>query len=217
MHLVVGNKLYSSWSLRPWLVAAHFGFTFEETVIPLDQPDTKEKIRRFSPAGRVPCLVDGDITVWESLAIIEYLAEKAPDQAIWPRDRAARALARSISNEMHAGFLALRKACPMNLRRTFAYRDFGADAARDAVRIVEIWRDARSRYGAGGPFLFGDFTAADAMFAPVVIRFLAYGWPVEPDTRSYMDAILTLPAFVAWAEAARKEPWILLADEIEPV
>lgn len=217
MHLVVGNKLYSSWSLRPWLVAAHFGFAFEETVIPLDQPDTKEAIRRFSPAGRVPCLVDGDITVWESLAIIEYLAEKAPDQAIWPRDRAARALARSISNEMHAGFLALRKACPMNLRRTFAYRDFGADAARDAVRIVEIWRDARSRYGAGGPFLFGEFTAADAMYAPVVVRFQAYGWPVEPDTRSYMDAVQALPAFVTWAEAARKEPWILQADEIEPV
>ncbi|MBT9292295.1 glutathione S-transferase family protein [Prosthecodimorpha staleyi] len=217
MRLVIANKLYSSWSLRPWLVAAHFGIPFEELVIPLDQPDTHARILEHSPSGRVPCLIDGDLHVWESLAIIEYLAETFPDHAIWPRDREARALARSISNEMHAGFQGLRKACPMNLRRDFAWRDFGREASENAVRIVELWRDARRRHGAAGPFLFGAFSAADAMYAPVVIRFNGYNWPVEPDIRAYMDAVLTLPAFESWLSAARKETWIVPSDEIEPV
>ncbi|KPL51088.1 glutathione S-transferase [Prosthecomicrobium hirschii] len=217
MRLVIANKLYSSWSLRPWLVAAHFGILFEEIVIPLDQPDTHARILEHSPSGRVPCLIDGDLHVWESLAIIEYLAETFPDHAIWPRDREARALARSISNEMHAGFQGLRKACPMNLRRDFAWRDFGREASENAVRIVELWRDARRRHGAAGPFLFGAFSAADAMYAPVVIRFNGYNWPVEPDIRAYMDAVLTLPAFESWLAAARKETWIVPSDEIEPV
>jgi len=217
MRLVIANKLYSSWSLRPWLVAAHFGIPFEEIVIPLDQPDTHARILEHSPSGRVPCLIDGDLHVWESLAIIEYLAETFPDHAIWPRDREARALARSISNEMHAGFQGLRKACPMNLRRDYAWRDFAREASENAVRIVELWRDARRRHGAAGPFLFGAFSAADAMYAPVVIRFNGYNRPVEPDIRAYMDAVLTLPAFESWLAAARKETWIVPSDEIEPV
>jgi glutathione S-transferase len=214
MKLVIANKNYSSWSLRPWLVARHFGIPFEETVIPLDQPDTHENILAFSPSGRVPCLIDGDLAIWESLAIIEYLAESHPDRAIWPSDKAARALARSISNEMHAGFQSLRSACPMNLRKRFAYRDWGRGAAEDAVRIVELWSDARGRFGASGPFLFGEFSAADAMFAPVVARFEGYGWPVEAETRSYMDAVLALPAFAEWRAAAERETWIVPSDEI---
>jgi glutathione S-transferase len=216
MQLVIANKAYSSWSLRAWLVTRHFEIPVEEILIPLDQPDTHDKIRQYSPSGRVPCLVvDDTIAVWESLAIIEFLAETYPDKPIWPQDRAARALARSISNEMHAGFMGLRKACPMNLRKTFTWRDFGREASEDAVRIVELWRDARSRLGSGGPFLFGAFTAADAMFAPVVTRFHTYGWPIDPDIRSYMDAVLALPAFQDWLAAAKAEPWIVPSDEIE--
>jgi glutathione S-transferase len=215
MQLVIANKAYSSWSLRPWLVARHFEIPFEEIQVLLDQPDTSEQIRKFSPSGRVPCLIDGDLAVWDSLAIIEYLAESYPDRPIWPADRQARAVARSISAEMHSGFQALRSACPMNLKKRFAYRDWGRPAQEDAVRIVELWRDARSRFGAGGPFLFGAFSAADAMYAPVVTRFDTYGWPVEPETRSYIDAILALPAFVAWRQVGEAETWIVPSDEIE--
>lgn len=215
MQLVIANKVYSSWSLRAWLVARHFEIPFDETVIPLDQPDTHDKILRYSPSGRVPCLIDGETVVWDSLAIIEYLAETHPDRAIWPADRAARALARSVSAEMHSGFAALRSACPMNLRKTFPYRDWGRPAAENALRIVDLWRDARRRHGAGGPFLFGAFTAADAMYAPIVTRFETYSWPVDPDTRSYMDAVMALPAFQAWKAGADKETWVVPSDEIE--
>lgn len=216
MKLLIGNKVYSSWSLRPWLVATHFGIPFEEILIPLDLPDTAERIRKVSPSGRVPCLVvDEGLAIWETLAIIEYFAEIRPDLPIWPRDPRARAVARAISNEMHAGFTGLRSACPMNLRKSFPFRDFGRKAAEDATRIVELWRDARSRFGTAGPFLFGEFSAADAMFTPVVTRFDTYGWPVEPDTRSYMDAVMALPAFHRWREGAAEETWIIAADEIE--
>lgn len=215
MQLIIGNKRYSSWSLRPWLVMTHFGLAFEETLIQLDTPQFAEEVRRFSPSGRVPCLIDGDISVWETLAIIEYLAESFPNEPIWPRDKAARAVARAISNEMHAGFAALRSACPMNLRRTYAYRDRGEGAARDVARITALWRDARKRFGAGGPFLFGDFSAADAMYAPVVLRLTGYNWPLDSDTVEYVAAVHELPAMKAWKEAAQAEPWIVHADEID--
>ncbi len=215
MQLIIGNKRYSSWSLRPWLVLMHFGLPFEETLIQLDTPEFAEEVRRYSPSGRVPCLIDGEIAVWETLAIIEYLAESFPDHAIWPRDKAARALARAISSEMHAGFSGLRSACPMNLRRTFAYRDRGEAAAKDVARITMLWRDARSRFGAGRPFLFGDFSAADAMYAPVVVRLTGYSWPLEPDIAEYIEAVHELPAMKAWKEAAAAEPWIVQADEID--
>lgn len=214
LKLVIGNKRYSSWSLRPWLVATHFGIAFDEILLPLDTPEFAPALRRYSPAGKVPCLVDGDVSVFETLAIIEYLAEIFPEKAIWPRDRAARALARSIANEMHAGFTGLRAACPMNLRRSFAYKDRGEAATRDVARITASWRDARRRFGADGPFLFGAFSAADAMYAPVATRLDTYAWPVEPDTRAYVDAVLALPAFRAWKAAADLETAILVHDEV---
>ncbi len=215
MQLVIANKNYSSWSLRPWLVARHFELPFEEIYLPFGMPNWHAEVAKISPSVRVPCLIDGDITVWESLAIIEYFADVYPDQAIWPRERTARAIARAISHEMHAGFMALRKANPMNLRKRFVYRDWGDDAARDVVRIVALWREARSRFAAGGPFLFGAFSAADAMYAPVVGRLDRYDWPVEPDTRAYMDAILELPAMREWIAAAEAETEIVPEDEIE--
>ncbi|MCC5976480.1 MAG: glutathione S-transferase family protein [Salinarimonas sp.] len=214
--LVIANKVYSSWSLRPWILMRHLGLPFDEVVIPLDQPDTRTRILEYSPAGKVPVLIDGDVTVWESLAILEELAERHPDRPIWPRDPAARALARSIAGEMHAGFRALRAAMPMNLGRRYAHRDRGADVAADVARISAIWRDARTRFGAGGPYLFGaDFGAADAMYAPVVTRLDTYQWPVEPDIRAYMDAVLALPAFVEWREQGLRETWLVPHDEVD--
>lgn len=213
--LVIANKLYSSWSLRPWIMLRQAGIAFDEVVIPLDHPDTRQRILQHSPAGRVPVLVDGEITVWDSLAILEYAAECWPGAGIWPQDPAARALARSISAEMHSGFQALRKACPMNLGRKYATRDRGPDVAADAARIGAIWRDARDRFGAGGPFLFGAFSGADAMYAPVVTRLDTYGFAVDPVSRAYMDAVLASPAFVSWREAALQESWIVPHDEVD--
>lgn len=215
LKLVIGNKRYSSWSLRPWLLLTHFAIPFDEITILLDTPEFKPEVLKYAGSGKVPCLVDGDVAVFETLAIIEYLAESFPDRAVWPADRAARALARSIANEMHAGFAGLRAACPMNLRRHFPWKDRGPAAAADVARIVAAWRDARARFGAGGPFLFGAFSAADAMFAPVVTRLDTYAWPVAADTRAYMDAILALPAYRAWKAAADAETEILAADEVE--
>ena len=213
--LIIGNKRYSSWSLRPWLVMTHFGLPFEEVLVPLDTPEFKPTVLKYSPSGKVPCLVAGDIAVHETLAIIEYLAESHPEHAIWPRDRAARALARALACEMHAGFTGLRSACPMNLRKHFAFKDRGPAAAADVARIEAAWRDARVRFGAAGSFLFGEFSAADAMFAPVVTRLDTYGWPVAADTRAYMDAVLALPAFRAWKAGADAETAIVEADEVE--
>ncbi|MFO7297874.1 MAG: glutathione S-transferase family protein [Pseudomonadota bacterium] len=209
MHLTIGNKLYSSWSLRPWMVLRAFDIPFEETVIPLYRPESKARILQVSPSGKVPCLTDGDVTVWESLAIIEYLAEKFPEKAIWPKNQKARAHARAAASEMHAGLQALRNACPMNLGKRFAKKDRGAAVAADVARVTSLWREARQSFGSGGPFLYGEFSAADAMFAPVVTRLDTYQVDVEPDTRAYMDAILSHPAFVAWREAALQEPWSL--------
>jgi glutathione S-transferase len=213
--LVIANKNYSSWSLRPWLAMRQAGIAFDEVLIPLDEPDTKARILDHSPAGKVPILKDGAVTVWESLAILEYLAEAYPEARLWPEDRAASAHARAISAEMHAGFGALRAACPMNLRKRFAYRDRGAEVARDVERVLELWRDCRRRFGGAGPFLFGAFTAADAMYAPVVARFHTYSVPVDPAVQAYMGAIMGLPAFGEWRRAALAEPWTLVHDEVD--
>jgi glutathione S-transferase len=214
--LVIGNKNYSSWSMRPWLALKACGITFDEVVIPLyGSVADKQRILDVSKAGKVPVLVDGEITVWDSLAILEYAAERWPDAGVWPQDPAARALARSISAEMHSGFQALRKACPMNLGRKFGERDRGPDVAADAARIQAIWRDARDRFGAGGPFLFGGFSGADAMYAPVVTRLDTYAIPVDPVSRAYMDAVLALPAFGAWRDAALRESWTVAHDEVD--
>jgi len=208
MHLVIANKLYSSWSLRPWMVMHAFGIPFDETVIPLRQPDTRSRILRHSPTGKVPVLIDGDAVVWESLAIISYLADRFPDKPMWPKGHAALAHAKAISMEMHAGFQALRQLCPMNLGKRFAAPAMTAELASNLERIEEVWRDARKRFaGSGGPFLFGAFTAADAMYAPVVTRLDTYNLPVAPDTRTYMDAILAHPSFLAWKADAFREPW----------
>jgi glutathione S-transferase len=213
--LVIGNKNYSSWSLRPWLAMRAAGIAFEEMVIPLDEPETKALILDHSPAGKVPILVDGPVTVWESLAILEYIAEAYPESRLWPEDRAARAHARAISAEMHAGFGALRDACPMNLRKRFACRDRGGQVARDVERIQAMWLDCRQRFGADGPFLFGTFSAADAMYAPVVSRFHTYSIPVDGVVQAYMGAVMGLPAFNEWRRAALAEPWTLLHDEVD--
>lgn len=213
MHLTIANKLYSSWSMRPWLVMRAIGLDFDETVIPLRQADTAERIRAVSPTGKVPVLVDGDVKVWESLAIISYLADAHPEKPIWPQGRVARAHAKAISMEMHAGFQALRQACPMNLGKRFKAPALSDDARANVARIEELWREARARFGAGGPFLFGSFTAADAMFAPIATRLETYSLPVSAGSRAYIDAIYAHPAFQEWRAAALAEPWTIAAYE----
>lgn len=213
--LVIGNKAYSSWSLRPWLAMRVAGLPFEEKLVRLSEPGSREALLSYSPAGRVPVLKHDGRTIWESLAILEYLAELAPDAGLWPADPEARALARSVSAEMHAGFQTLRGAMPMNLRRHLPGR--GRDlpgVADDVRRITEIWRDCRQRFGDGGPFLFGAFGNADAMFAPVVTRFRTYAVELDPVSQAYADAVLALSAFLAWQEAADAEPWIIEEDEV---
>jgi glutathione S-transferase len=219
MQLVVGNKRYSSWSLRPWLALRVFEIPFEERVLPLGTPEFAAGIGELSGSRRVPVLIDGDVRVWESLAILETLAERFPERAIWPADPAARALARAISSEMHAGFSALRSACPMNLQLEAPFQGWGGPATADDVRrIVALWADARECFGipsGAGPFLFGAFTAADAMFAPVTTRLTSYGWPIDARTRAYCDAVQALPAFREWKAAAEAEPWVLPGNEVQ--
>ncbi len=211
MTLVMGNKAYSSWSLRPWLAMKQAGLPFTETVIPLRQPDTAARIAAHSPSGRVPCLVHDGLVLWDSLAICEYVAELAPQAQLWPADRAARAVARSVSAEMHSGFVSLRSTMSMDLRRDLRGQGMTEATAADIARIEALWADARTRFGnrAGGPFLFGAVTIADAMFAPVVTRLETYGVAVSPETRAYMDAVLALPAMREWIAAAKAEPWEL--------
>ena len=206
-HLTIGNKAYSSWSLRPWILLTQFDIPFDETVIPLDQPETRAAIAAASPRGRVPVLEADGLVVSESLAIMEFVAETFPHLQIWPRDRAARATARALSSEMHAGFQALRQACPTNFRREPKLIPISPEVRADIDRIEAAWRDARRRFGQGGPFLFGAFSAADAMWAPVVNRFHAYAIEVQPETRAYMDAVLALPAWQSWIAGAASEPW----------
>jgi glutathione S-transferase len=217
MQLVIGNKMYSSWSLRPWILMRAFDIPFTETLIPLDTPEFGPRLAAFTDGSTVPVLVDGEVTVWESLAIIEYLADRYPGKAIWPADPAARALARAMSSEMHAGFTALRDACPMNLGKRYARRDRGMAVAGDVARICTLWRRARDSYGSrtSEPFLFGAFNAVDAMYAPVVARLDTYDIAVAGDVRTYMDAILVSPAFAAWRDAALDERWVVDADEVE--
>lgn len=212
--IVIGNKNYSSWSMRPWLVLDHFGFDYEEELIPLNQEDTRARILHFSPPGRVPCLLDGSFPVWESLAIIEYLAEARPDAGIWPADPRDRARARSLSAEMASGFLPLRRACPMNLRKQFRFRPRGGAAARkDVERFENIVRDQVGR--SGGPFLFGTFGGTDAMYAPLCTRLQTYAWPVGEATRKYVDAVMGNASVKRWREAALKETWVIPADEVK--
>jgi glutathione S-transferase len=204
--LVIGNKNYSSWSLRPWLALAHHKIAFKQVIIPIHTPETPAAIGKYSPAGKVPVLIDGDATIWESIAILEHLAERFPDAKLWPADFAARAHARAISSEMHSGFAALRVHCPMNLKRK-KKRSLTPEVEANARRITEIWRNARARFGAGGEFLFGAFSAADCMYAPVATRFVSYEVDVDPVSKAYIDAIYRLPAFGDWQKAVLSETW----------
>jgi glutathione S-transferase len=211
MLLIIGNKNYSSWSFRPWIAMKAVGIAFEERVISLNDPEFKRAIAPVSQNGKVPALDDGGVHVWESLAILEYLAEKFPHAGLWPADPSARAHARAVAAEMHGGFAALRGECPMNFWRPVKRRELSADALADVARIDAMWSECRVRYG--GPFLFGAFGAADAMYAPVVSRFHTYAVEVGERSRAYMDAVMALPAWREWKEAALKEPWILPYDE----
>ena len=214
--LVIGNKNYSSWSLRPWLALRHAAIAFTERLIPLSDEHWNEAITAVSPSRRVPVLLHGERTVWESLAILEYIHELFPEAGLWPADRDARAAARAVACEMHAGFGALRSHMPMNLRRRDgAGKGRGPGVAEDIARVCEIWRDCRDRYGAGGDFLFGAFGAADAMFAPVVTRLDTYGVGLDDACAEYSRAVRSLPAFVEWRDAACREPWVLAEEEIE--
>ena len=210
--LYVGNKNYSSWSMRPWMAMTAAGIDFEEVVIPFDFAAGNPDIRAVSPTGRVPLLRHGDLLVWESLAIIEYVAELFPDTGLWPADRQARARASSYSMEMLSGFRSLRGACPMNVRREKRALDVDADVCADIARIERIWKEALAQ--SGGPFLFGAFGAVDAMYAPVVNRFDVYDLVADPEVLGYMQRMKAHPAYRKWEEAARAEPWVVPEDEV---
>lgn len=214
MTIVVGNKNYSSWSLRGWIALRHTGAEFDEVVIPLRKPTTRAEILAHSPAGKVPILHDGDVTVWESLAVCEYLAEKFPTAKLWPEDAVARAYARSVSAEMHGGFPSLRSDMPMNCRAHLPGRGATLAALTDVARVESIWNECRSRHGVGGDFLFGHFTVADAMYAPVASRFATYEPELGATARAYVEAVHALPAMREWVDAARAEPERLVEMEI---
>ena len=213
--LYIGNKNYSSWSLRPWLAMKVAGIEFEEKLILLFDDDWKANIAKVSPSARVPVLTDGDLTLWETMAILEYLAERHPDKGLWPEDVNARAIARAVSNEMHAGFTALRGNMPMNIRKSHPGKGMGEGVADDIARICEIWNDCRKRFGADGPFLFGKFCNADAMFAPVVSRLTTFAVELDAVSAAYRDAVQALPEMIEWSDAGRAEPWTVSEDEID--
>ena len=213
--LVIGNKNYSSWSLRPWFALKRAGIPFAEVRIPLSMPLTRERILEYSPSAKVPLLVDGAIKVWESLAILEYLAERFPRECSWPSDPAARAFARSAATEMHAGFTALRSELPMNcrVRRTGVVPS--AAAREDIDRVLSLWRTGRESFGCTGPWLCGAFSPVDAMFAPVALRFLTYGVAAPGAAGDFVAAVRDAPAIREWVEAAAKEPEVI--EEVERI
>jgi len=207
--LIIANKAYSSWSLRPWILMRYFGISFDEVVIPLAHENTRSEILKYSPAGKCPALHDCGIVVWDSLAIIEYLAELYLSAAIWPEPRAARAQARSLAAEMHSGFIGLRSSLPMNMRRKVMKRELSLEAAADVARLEQAFKQARQAFGQSGDFLFGDFSAADAMFAPMINRLHVYDVAVTAETRVYMNAMMALPAWHEWSLQAQAEPWVI--------
>lgn len=227
MQLYIANKLYSSWSMRPWLLMTALDIPFEEAVIPMYFPDSKARMLDVSPTGKMPVLIvspsdmpsaPGAVSgscggahqaIWESLAIMEFLHERFPDKGVWPGATAARSHARAIASEMHAGFQALRNACPMNLGKRFQPRDLGPEVEGDVRRLEGMWSDCRRRFKGSGDYLFGNFCAADAMYAPVVTRLDTYQVPVATETRQYMNAVLAHPSFQKWRREALAEPWSL--------
>ena len=210
--LVIGNKNYSTWSLRAWLFMKHAGVEFQEILVPLDNPETREQLERYGPSGRVPVLRQGTLCVWDSLAICEYIAELSGRG--WPQAPEARAVARSVCAEMHSGFTTLRSLWPMNARARNRRTAVTGALAADIERIDEIWNDCRSRFGSGGPWLFGDYSVADAMYAPAVLRFNTYGAHISQTARWYMASVLEDAALQEWLQGARQEPWTIAADEV---
>jgi glutathione S-transferase len=215
LKLIIGNKNYSSWSLRPWLAMKVASIDFEEELISLDAPEFKARLTAAGGSGKVPMLLDGPVRVWESLAILEYVAERFPSARLWPADAALRADARAIAAEMHAGFVAVRGELPMNMRRQAKSRALSCAAQQDIRRIEAIWTTCRTRSSGSGPFLFGAFGAADAMYAPMVSRFHTYSVGVGAFARGYMQEVMALPPWAEWQAAAAQEPWILPHDEVD--
>ena len=213
LKLIIGNKNYSSWSLRPWLVLKHFQIPFAEEIVLLDTPDTRSRLLEFSGSAKVPVLVDRDIKIWDSLAIIEYLAERFPECSIWPNSLVDRAEARCVSAEMHSGFLALRAEMPLNCRAHDRKVQIGEALRGDIRRVIELWSDLRTRFAAAGPWLFGEFSAADAMYAPVALRFVTYGVEVAEPARSFVDAVLESAPVRDWLAVAQAEPQVIPSDE----
>ncbi|HXV25755.1 MAG TPA: glutathione S-transferase family protein [Alphaproteobacteria bacterium] len=207
--LVIGNKAYSSWSLRGWLALKQTGLPFDEILIPLDRPESPAALARYSPSLRVPVLIDGDLRIWETIAIIEHLAELVPEAGLWPRDRTSRAHARAIAAEMHTGFAQLRRDLPMDLKRAPAPRAYPDPVAEEIRRVETIWAECRVAKPTGGPFLFGAFCGADAMFAPVATRLRSYAVPISAVSADYCDALFDHPPMRDWVAAGRAEPWII--------
>jgi glutathione S-transferase len=218
MKLIIGNKAYSSWSLRGWLAMKQSGLPFEEVVVPMydDKWDARKRAPDMVPAnGKIPILWDGDVVVWDSLAIIEYMADKTSRDRFWPRDDIARGMARAMAAEMHSSYAALRDECGMNVRRTFTDYKISDAARSDAMRILQLWAEARSRFGSTGPYLFGTFSAADIMFAPVVTRFQTYGFTLPGFAQGYCEAIREHEWMRQWSEAAKAESWVIAKYENE--
>ena len=213
--LYVGNRNYSSWSLRPFMALAMAGVDFETRLLRFDIPGFADKAKRVSKAGLVPILKHNSVVVWDSLAILEYAAETWPNANLWPKNKAARAMARSACAEMHSGFKNLRNALPMNIRRPKKAIATADPVLADIARVQSLWIQCRKDFGKGGPFLFGKFSNADAMFTPVVSRLETFDVKVSHATREYMNAILATPAFHEWQEMALQEPWVYPADEVD--
>jgi glutathione S-transferase len=210
--LIIGNKNYSSWSLRPWLLMKHVNLEFQELLIPLDTPETREQIDRYAPSGRVPVLRQGTLCVWDSLAICEYVAELSGSG--WPQAREVRAVARAVCAEVHSGFPTLRSLWPMNARARNRRTALTAALEADIERIDELWNDCRGRFGGDGPWLFGEYSVADAMYAPVVLRFNTYAARISQTARWYMATVLEDAPLQEWLQAAKQEPWTIAADEV---
>ncbi len=213
--LVIGNKTYSSWSLRPWLLLKHAGLDFNELRIPFHSDQWKREIHRHSPSGKVPVLKDGDLSVWDTMSICEYINERFTGGRCWPREADARAVARSVSAEMHSGFANLRRSLPMNCRRRFPGFPIPDDAAIDIARTLEIWRICRRTYGSSGAWLFGEFSIADAMFAPVALRFHGYDVRLSGAEAEYVESVLRDGAVREWIQAAGEETEVVPEEEVE--
>ena len=215
--LVLGNQNYSSWSLRPYMALSMAGIGFEQKTVRLFVPGFAAKMAKYKAAEKLPLLLHKGNIIWDTLAIIEYAAETWPEHHLWPKNKKARAMARSVSAEMHSSFFALRNACSMNIRRDKKLPPGGITEAvqKDVTRIETIWAQCRKAHGKGGPFLFGKFSSADAMFTPVASRFETFAIPIKPESRRYMEAVLATPAYQQWKAEALKEKWVVVEDEVD--